>query len=132
LSGSSAAPRVLLVNDDVSVSDMFSRTLRLEGFEVWGALSVTEGLTLAQRHRPHAVLLDLRMPLTRLTVLVRDLRDLPGLAHVPVALVSGDLYVSDEQAEVLRSLGAVVHFRPMWLGELVGVARELVHAAVAL
>ena len=62
-SGSGAAPRVLLINDDVSVSDMFCRSLRLDGFEVWGALSAGEGLALAAKHRPQAVILDLRMPL---------------------------------------------------------------------
>ncbi len=128
----SPSPRILLIDDDVSVSDMFSRTLRLEGFEVWAGLSVQEGLLLADRHRPHAIVLDLRMPLSSGMDLLRSLRNLPGFAHVPVALVTGDYYVSDEQADVLRSLGATLHYKPLWLGELVNVARELVHAAVAL
>ena len=59
-----SVPRVLIVDDDVSVTDTFSRMLRLEGYEVWAALSADEGLSLAQTHRPHAVILDLRMPLT--------------------------------------------------------------------
>lgn len=129
---SNSGPRVLLVNDDVSVSDMFSRTLRLEGFEVWGGLSAREGLILADRHRPHAIVVDLRMPLDSGIDLIRSVRRLSGLAHTPVALVTGDYYVNDGQADVLRSLGATLHYKPLWLGELVNVARELVHAAVAL
>ena len=37
------AARVLIVDDDVSVTDTFSRMLRLEGYEVWAALSADEG-----------------------------------------------------------------------------------------
>jgi len=121
-----------MVNDDVAVSDMFCRTLRLEGFEVWGGLSAREGMDLADKHRPHAVIVDLRMPLESGINVLRNLRRVPGLAHTPVALVTGDYYVSDAQADVLRSLGATLHYKPLWLGELVNVARELVHAAVIL
>jgi DNA-binding response OmpR family regulator len=129
---SSHAPRVLLVNDDVSVSDMFCRSLRLDGFEVWGALSVREGVVLAEKHRPHTVIVDLRMPLPSAVDVARTLRALDGLAHVPIAVVTSDYYLSDEQAERLRALGATVRFKPLWLNELVEVARELVHASVAL
>ncbi len=121
-----------MVNDDVSVSDMFCRTLRLEGFEVWGGLSASEGLALADKHRPHAIIVDLRMPLASGIEVLRSIRRLPGFTHTPVALVTGDYYVNDEQADVLRSLGATLHYKPLWLGELVNVARELVHAAVTL
>src|SRR5688500_6681391 len=47
-SGGTTAARVLIVDDDVSVTDTFSRMLRLEGYEVWAALSADEGLALAQ------------------------------------------------------------------------------------
>ena len=39
--------RVLIVDDDVSVTELFARMLRLEGFEVWAAHSADEGLVLA-------------------------------------------------------------------------------------
>ena len=72
------ASRILIVDDDVSVTDTFSRMLRLEGYEVWAALSADEGLTLAQAHRPHAVILDLRMPLTSGLQFLRAIRAIPG------------------------------------------------------
>lgn len=109
---------------------MFCRTLRLEGFEVWGALSSSEGLTLAEKYRPHAVIVDFRMPVDSGIHLLRRVRVLPGLAHAPLALVTSDYYVTNDQADVLRSLGATLQYRPLWLSELVNVARELVHAAV--
>jgi CheY-like chemotaxis protein len=78
------APRILIIDDDVSVTDTFSRMLRLEGFEVWAALAAAEGLSLAQKHRPHAIIVDLRMPVASSLQLLRDIRRLPGFEHTPV------------------------------------------------
>lgn len=122
---STAAARVLIVDDDPTVTDLFSRMLRLEGFEVWAAHSSEAGLTLAQAHRPHAVILDLRMPLTSGLHLLRALRALPGLSHTPVAIVTGDYYLAEAQTLEIQSLGADLRFKPLWLDELVTLARDM-------
>ena len=92
------------MDDDVSVTDTFSRMLRLEGYEVWAALSADEGLSLAQTHRPHAVILDLRMPLTSGLQFLRAIRAIPDLSNTPVAIVTGDYYLDDAQSQ--RDQGA--------------------------
>lgn len=118
-------PRVLIVDDDVSVTDTFSRMLRLEGYEVWAALSADEGLSLAQKHRPHAVILDLRMPLTSGVQVLRAIRAIPGLTSTPVAIVTGDYYLDEEQSSEIKALGAELRYKPLWLEELVTLARDL-------
>jgi two-component system OmpR family response regulator len=122
---SGEAIRILIVDDDVSVTDTFSRMLRLEGYEVWAALSADEGLALAQAHRPHAIILDLRMPLTSGLQVLRALRAIPGLTHTPVAIVTGDYYLDDAQSAEISALGARLLYKPLWLEELVTLAREL-------
>jgi CheY-like chemotaxis protein len=124
------APRVLIVDDDVSVTDTFSRMLRLEGYEVWAALSADEGLSLAQTHRPNAVILDLRMPLTGGLQFLRAIRAIPGLTNTPVAIVTGDYYLDDAQSNEIRELGAELRYKPLWLEELVTLARELLDSPV--
>jgi len=124
ISGPDAA-RVLIVDDDVSVTDTFSRMLRLEGYEVWAAWSANEGLNLAQAHRPHAVILDLRMPLTSGLQFLRAVRAIPGLTHTPVAIVTGDYYLEEAHADEIKALGAELRYKPLWLEELVTLAREL-------
>ena len=113
------------MDDDASVTDAFARTLRLDGYEVWSARSADEGLTLAQVHRPHAIIMDLRMPLTSGLQFLRTVRTIPSLAHTPVAIVTGDYRVDEPQAHELQALGAHLHFKPLWLGELVTLARDL-------
>ena len=119
---------MLIVDDDVGVTDLFSRMLRLEGYEVWAAQSADEGLNLARLHRPHAIILDLRMPLTSGAQLLRSIRAIGGLSQTPVAIVTGDYYMSDEQLNEIRSLGAELRYKPLWLDELVTLARDLLTA----
>ena len=130
LPAASPAPRVLIVDDDVGVADLFSRMLRLEGYEVWAAQSADEGLNLANVHRPHAVIMDLRMPLTSGLHLLRSIRAIPGLSQTPVAIVTGDYYMAQAQLDEIRALGADVRYKPLWLDELVMLARELLTAPV--
>jgi CheY-like chemotaxis protein len=124
-SGSSPAPRVLIVDDDLATADTFSRTLRLEGYEVWAGLSAEEGLSLAQMHQPNVIVLDLRMPLTSGLQLLRAIRAIPGLASTPVAIVTGDYGLEDEMRDEIKALGAELRFKPIWIEELVTLAREL-------
>ena len=122
--------RILIVDDDVSVTDTFSRMLRLEGYEVWAALSADEGLTLAQTHRPNAVILDLRMPLTSGLQFLRAIRAIPGLTSTPVAIVTGDYYLDETQAGEIKALQAELRYKPLWLEELVTLARDLLNTPV--
>jgi CheY-like chemotaxis protein len=105
--------------------------LRLEGYEVWAALSVGEGLNLARTHQPDAVILDLRMPLTGGLQFLRVVRTIPGLTTIPVAIVTGDYYLDDAHTAEIAALGAELRYKPLWLEELVTLARELVSAPVA-
>jgi len=127
---SAPAPRVLIVDDDKSVTNLFSRMLRLEGYEVWAAHTADEGLNLARIHRPHAIILDLRMPLTSGLQLLRSIRAVSGLSQTPVAIVTGDYYLAEAQAEEIRALGADLRYKPLWLDELVSLARDLLTVPV--
>jgi len=129
VSGSPPAARVLIVDDDSSVTDTFSRMLRLEGHEVWAALSAREGLRLAQTHRPTAVIVDLRSPLGTSMDLVRTLKAMPHLASTPMAVVSGDYYPKPDHVTELSTLGVDLSFKPLWLDELVALARRLLAAS---
>jgi DNA-binding response OmpR family regulator len=125
LSQAAAVARILIVDDDVSVTDAFARRLRLDGHEVWSARSADEGLSLAQVHRPHAIILDLRMPLASGLRFLRALRSISGLANIPVAIVTGDYHFDEPQEHEVQALGAQLHYKPLWLGELVTLARDL-------
>ena len=43
----------------------------------------------------------------------------------PVAIVTGDYFLDDKVSSELRELGAELKFKPLWLEDLVGLARNL-------
>jgi two-component system response regulator PrrA len=119
---------ILIVDDDKSVADTFARMLKLEGFTVATALSAEVGLELAESVRPQAIILDMRMPITNGLQFLRLVRSKPHLVDVPVAIVTGDYFLPESVQHELKSLGASIRFKPMWLEDLVALARTLVSA----
>ena len=61
---------------------------------------------------------------------LRSLRAIPGLQHTPVAIVTGDYYLDESQTNEIRALGAELRFKPLWLDELVTLARDMLHTPV--
>lgn len=119
---------ILIVDDDRSVADTFARMLRLEGFGVATALSAEAGLELADSVNPQAIILDMRMPITNGLQFLRLVRSKPHLAEVPVAIVTGDYFLPDSIQQELKSLGASIRFKPLWLEDLIALAKTLVSA----
>lgn len=121
-----ASRSILIVDDDSAVAETFSRMLRLEGYEVVTALDPEEGLQLAGSLRPSAIILDMRMPIINGLQFLRKVRATPALADVPVAIVTGDYFMGEPVINELKALGAAVRFKPLWLEDLVALARGLV------
>ncbi len=117
---------ILIVDDDHSVADTFARMLKLEGFSVATALSAEDGLALADRVRPDAIILDMRMPITNGLQFLRQVRAKPHLVDIPVAIVTGDYFLADPVQHELKTLGASIRFKPLWLEDLLALARSLV------
>jgi two-component system response regulator PrrA len=117
---------ILIVDDDRSVADTFARMLKLEGFTVSTALDASSGLALADAIRPQAIILDMRMPLINGIQFLRQVRARPHLVDIPVAIVTGDYFLSDALQQELTSLGASLRFKPLWLEDLVALARTLI------
>jgi CheY-like chemotaxis protein len=122
----SATRAVLIVDDDPSVADTFSRMLELDGFRVATALSAEAGLELAGSVRPDAIILDMRMPITNGLQFLRAVRSNPHLASVPVAIVTGDYFLDEPIQRELNSLGATIRFKPLWFDDVVELARTLI------
>ena len=117
---------ILIVDDDRSVTDTFARMLKLEGFSVATALNATVGLELADNIRPHAIILAMRMPITNGLQFLRQVRSRPHLVDVPVAIVTGDYFLPESIQQELKSLGASLRFKPLWLEDLITLAKSLV------
>jgi CheY-like chemotaxis protein len=116
---------VLIVDDDPAVGLTLSRMLETDGHQVIREETAAGGLDRAGRDRPQALILDMRMPGVGGLEFLRALRQAPGGASVPVAVLTGDYFLKDEALAELAALGAVIRYKPVWLDDLTALMREL-------
>ncbi len=85
ISRSAMAARVLVVEDEPTVSEVVERYLRREGYEVAVASDGSEGLRLAQEWAPELVVLDLMLPQVDGLEVCRQLR---RESQVPIIMLT--------------------------------------------
>lgn len=81
--------RVLVVEDHEDTREMLGTLLETYGFEVELAEDAPTALALASEWRPHAVLVDLRLPGVTGAQLARALRRLDATRTVPIVACTG-------------------------------------------
>jgi DNA-binding response OmpR family regulator len=117
---------VLIVDDDLATVDIFAQVLRLEGYEVRTALSAEGGMRAVHASRPHAILVDFRLPLANGMEFLRRLRACEGHRNTPVAVVTVEYTLDDSPGTELHQLGARVAFKPLWVAELLDLTSRLI------
>ncbi len=65
------------------------------------------------------------MPLVDGLSFLRRLRAQETPPRTPVAVVTGDYLVAESTSRELRELDASIHFKPLWLEDLLGITRQL-------
>src|SRR5436190_21741583 len=123
-----ATPRLLIVDDDMSTTETFAQILTMEGYDVRTAATAESGLREVETLHPDAIILDLRMPFINGLGLLYRLRAAEPDRQTPVVIVTGDQCLDDAVIRELHDLGATVKFKPLWLEDLVDVARSLIQA----
>jgi len=116
------AARILVVDDDAPIRLLMRTVLREYGFDSVDAAGGEQALNLARQTTPDLILLDRNMPGGMSgDETLSALRAEPGLANVPVLILSGEPI---EPAE-LRNLGADgAVLKPFDVMELVATIRE--------
>jgi two-component system, NtrC family, nitrogen regulation response regulator NtrX len=85
-------PRILVIDDESAIRDSLRMILEYEGYEVQGAATGQDGLTLVDRDQPELVLLDIKMAgMDGLEVLQRLKA---GHEALPVVMISGHATVT--------------------------------------
>ena len=101
----SGKKRVLVVDDDEAIIEMFSELFERDGrFEVRTATTGYEAGILTEQFRPDVVLLDFKLPDINGTAVCRTIRANPAYEHIRIIIISG---VADpDEVEELMEAGA--------------------------
>ena len=97
---------ILVVDDDAPILALMKNLLREFGFKAITASTGEEAINEARRNRPALVLLDKNMPEMSGDEVIRLLRAEPGLAPVPILILSGEP-ISKSELKALGADGAV-------------------------
>ena len=121
--------RVLVVDDDDAIVEMFTELLERDGrFEYRTAMTGYEAGIVTEQFRPDVLLLDFKLPDINGTGVYRTIRANPAFAHMKIIVVSG---VADpDEVKELMSSGADEFIRkPFDITEVIGRIAKLVTAA---
>jgi CheY-like chemotaxis protein len=102
-------PRVLIVDDELQISDLFGRKLTLSGFEVISAMNGQVGYEMAKKEKPDLILLDLKMPVMDGAEAFAKLKSDPETKDIKVMFLSSynDRSAMKIDAEFAKNLGAM-------------------------
>jgi len=117
----SAGGPILIVDDDPNLQRLMTKFLKMEGFASIPASNGREALDyLRGGGDVSVILLDLRMPVMDGWAFRREQRSDPGLAAIPVVVMTGI------EGEHTIELGAAAAFhKPISFLDIVGVVRRL-------
>ena len=96
--------RVLVVDDEASITKVVGKRLEVAGYEVLIAVDGQEGLTKAKLGKPDVIILDLMMPKMNGFEVCAAMKQDPQLKHIPIIIFTGKGQGMDEQLS--RECGA--------------------------
>ena len=117
--------KILLVEDDSNLREIYGARLEAEGYEVVTANDGEEGLAVAVKERPHLIIADIMMPKISGFDMLDILRTTPETKDVKVIVMTALSQEEDRQRG--ESLGADKYFvkSQVVLEDLVSAVKEL-------
>jgi len=81
---------VLIIEDDLKFAAILLNQANKKGFKCISAATGEDGLVLAKKHHPQAIILDMSLPGINGHTVLLDLKANPSLRHIPVHIMSGN------------------------------------------
>ncbi|MBC7878938.1 MAG: response regulator transcription factor [Anaerolineales bacterium] len=121
------ATKILVIDDDVAITELMSMLLKTHGFEVLTTNSGSEGISIAREKNPSVVLLDLMMPDLDGWQVSKAIR---AFSNVPILILSA---INDPRmvASVLDAGADDFLVKPVPSGVLVAHIRKMVRRNTA-
>src|ERR1700704_6282291 len=101
--------KIMVVDDDSDLRQALSLRLRANNFDTVNACDGYSAIALAQKERPHLIILDLGLPAGDGFTVLKNLQEYPALSVIPVIVLTA----RDPEGNKKRALelGAVAFFQ---------------------
>ncbi len=94
--------KILLVDDDITLHEMYAERLRAEGYVVVSAYDGEEALSKVYAEKPDIVLLDIMMPKINGIDVMKKLREDEATVKMPVILLTALVQEIDKIKSVMK------------------------------
>ena len=81
---------VLIIEDDLKFASILLKQANKKGFKCLSAATGEDGLVLANKYKPNAIMLDLDLPGINGHTVLLELKANPSVRHIPVHIISVD------------------------------------------
>ena len=81
---------VLIIEDDLKFASILLKQANKKGFKCLSAASGEDGLLLAIKHKPQAIILDMELPGINGHNVLHELKENPAVRHIPVHIISAN------------------------------------------
>lgn len=95
--------KVLIVEDDDNLREIYKREFELEGFTVETANDGQEGIEKMASFLPDLVLLDFYMPTMSGFDVLKSVKDNPALKNIPIIVLTN---INPDSQDLLKNWGA--------------------------
>jgi two-component system CheB/CheR fusion protein len=116
-----ASPYVLIVEDDEESAAVFREIVRGHPYVARVVSNAERALTELDAATPVGMVIDLHLPTMDGRELLRRVRADARFAAVPAAIITGDYLTDETCASDIESLGATLHFKPLWDEDLMAI-----------
>lgn len=114
-------PKIMIVDDDRTTTNLLQMLLEMDGFEVSVAGRGLEAFALARQVRPDIFMIDWHLVDMDGLDLVAQLRTSAEFGHTPIVVASG----MNMENEALRAGADLFMLKPLEPGKLAGVLNGL-------
>jgi len=97
--------RILIIEDDELIRRMYQQIFSFRGHDISLAINGEEGIEQARANKPTLILLDIMMPKLNGLDMLKQLKALPELEHIPVIILTNLMGAAD--AETALESGAI-------------------------
>jgi CheY-like chemotaxis protein len=123
--------KILIVEDDTSLSEIYTIRLQAEGYQVVTARDGEEGLAVAVREKPDLILSDIMMPRMSGFSMIEVLKDTPQTAHIKIVVMTA-LDGEDRRAEgMAKGADAYMVKSQVGIEDVVTMVKEVLAAPAA-
>jgi DNA-binding response OmpR family regulator len=120
---------ILLAEDDIILSELYTERLKQEGFTVVHAGNGEEALEFVKEYNPSLIILDIMMPKMNGLDVLKSLKENPNTAKIPVIIVTALVQEIEKLNKIMTQADAYVVKSEVLPGEIIEEVKKRLNNA---